>query len=298
MGEITDALKRARLAARARQAIEEADASPELAASDEAAGRDEEIAADVGVPLAGGAAPVELSREHDAGWRARSVALESQGATVEAFRQLAIRVRTALERRGARSVAIAGPLQDEGKTTVACNLALALASLAPRRRSIALVDLDLRLGSVAADLGLEPGAGTEDVLAGRKTLDDVVVPVATPALDVYATLEPSDAPHELLTSPRLAQLVRALERRYAVVVYDTPPALVVSDARLILAEVATWVGVARAGSTRRHGFERMLELLPSERLLGVTLNEGPSQVGGGDYDAYYYYGSSRKRSGS
>ena len=296
MGEITDALKRARLAARARQAIEEADASPELAPAGEAAGHEAGPAAGVGAPLTE-MAPIDLSRELDAGWRARSVALESQGATVEAFRQLAIRVRTALERRGARSVAIAGPLQGEGKTTIACNLALALASLAPRRRSIALVDLDLRLGSVAADLGLGAGAGagTEDVLAGRKTLDDVVVPVATPALDVYPTFEPSNAPHELLTSPRLAQLVRTLERRYAVVVYDTPPALVVSDARLILAEVATWVGVARAGSTRRNGFERMLELLPSEGLLGVTLNEGASSVGGGDYDAYYY-GSSRKRS--
>lgn len=293
MGEITDALKRARLAARAREAVEQVDSRPEMPTYSSLPDAEEEaaVAQRVKAPAHDhDPEQVELPLDRVDEWPARAVAIEQRGAVAEAFRHLAIKVRTTLERRGARSVAVTGPLQNEGKTTIACNLALAMASLSPRR-TVALVDLDLRLSSVAADLRLPAGAGIEEVLAGRKSLEDVRIPVEAPPLDVYPACEPTSAPHELLGSPEFAAVVRELERRYAVIVYDTPPALVVSDTRLILGQVGTWIAVARSGSTRERAFRKMMELLPTERLLGATLNEGPMATGVGYYDHYYYGGS-------
>jgi Mrp family chromosome partitioning ATPase len=72
-------------------------------------------------------------------------------SNLEHNRHLALRLRTELENHSARSLAIVSALRNEGKTTVACNIAIALASLMPER-SVAIVDLDLRNPSVDRQL--------------------------------------------------------------------------------------------------------------------------------------------------
>jgi len=95
------------------------------------------------------------------------------------------------------------------------------------------------------------------------------------------------ASHELLVKPRFAQMIEELERRYAIVLIDTPPALLVPDANLILRRVATCLAVARAGESRARRFRQLVEMLPSRRLLGEILNGvRPQDL------AYGYYGSS------
>jgi protein-tyrosine kinase len=84
---------------------------------------------------------------------------------VEACRHLAVKLRAELDRRGAGAVAVVSALQGEGKTTVACDLALALASMSGAA-AVALVDLDLRNPSVARYMGLLVEVGIEDYFAG------------------------------------------------------------------------------------------------------------------------------------
>lgn len=209
------------------------------------------------------------------------------GPNVEACRHIAVRVRAELEARAARSVAIVSAVQAEGKTTVLCDLGLALASLAGGR-DVALVDLDLRKPSMAQVLDVSPERGIEEVLDGTATLDDVRVSVRRPAVDLYPALAPRRASHELLVKPRFAQMIDELERRYAIVLIDTPPALLVPDANLILRRVATCLAVARAGQSRARRFRQLVEMLPSRRLLGEILNGVRAQ----DLN-YGYYGTSQ-----
>jgi Mrp family chromosome partitioning ATPase len=68
------------------------------------------------------------------------------------------------------------------------------------------------------------------------------------------------------------------------VVVDTPPALVVPDASLILREVPACVAVARAGVTRARVFRDLVEALPRQRLIGEVLN-------GARASSQHYYGS-------
>lgn len=296
MGEIADALRRARERRRGREGAEESgQEAPEPSryreperepAAELGALEEPELPADVG--------EIELSAERVGEWRPRALAVDDRGPVAESFRHLALKVRSALERRNLRSVVVTGPLEQEGKTTVACNLALAFGSVLPER-SVALVDLDLRLASIADDLGLSVRAGFEEVLRGEKRLGDACVYIDRPAIDVYPCAGRIDAPHELLGRREVGRIVRELERRYAVVVYDSPPALLVSDTRLFLEHGPAWVAVGRSGSTRTRALERMMELLPRERFLGAVLNEGALAHRPYTYDSYYYGDSHARR---
>jgi Mrp family chromosome partitioning ATPase len=280
MGEITDALRRAKSPGKPEPLETDDESAPEapleIASYEEPRGRavareepvyePDELLEDEGVAL---------GSERSGGWQARALVIDGHGAPAEACRHIALRLRRELERRGARSVAVVSALRSEGKTTVACNLALALASLSPVR-SVALVDLDLRRPSVASYLRIPCEVGLEELLKGRRGLRrGVAVAVEKPPLDVFPVCVAQPEAHELLAGPAFESLVRALERHYETVVFDTAPVLLVPDATMALRHIAAAVAVARAGRSQRRAFEHMCELLPPEKLVGNVLNEGP-----------------------
>jgi Mrp family chromosome partitioning ATPase len=128
------------------------------------------------------------------------------------------------------------------------------------------------------------------MLRGNCQLDDVRVEIERPGLDVYPARLPEANAHELLVGPAFAALVSELERRYEIIVFDTPPMLLVPDAPVIIEQVGAAVAVSRTGRTRRKAFEKMLELLPPAKLIGTVLNDG---VLPGAERQYGYYGVPR-----
>jgi capsular exopolysaccharide synthesis family protein len=277
MGEISDALRRSRENAAAKP-----DAQPPVRETYAPASRPEP-ARKVDAPR------VEISELEGESWPARVIVTDGQGASAEAARHIALRLRRELGRHHARSLAVVSSERAEGKTTVACNLALALASLS-RGRVVALVDLDLRDPSVAEALGIAQSRGIDDVLRGSCRLDEVRIEIERPGLDVYPARLPEANAHELLVGPAFAALVSELERRYEITVFDTPPMLLVPDGSVIIEQVGAAVAVSRAGRTRRKAFEKMLDLLPPAKLIGTVLNEG---VLPGSDRQYGYYGVPR-----
>lgn len=257
MGEVTEALRRAGQAAGLSPA-------PELRADGPA-----EVRADDSGSHEGSTA--SISRERTGVWQARAVLVDTPGPEVDQFRRFALRVRRALDERGARSVLLTSALQGEGKTLAACNLALALASMADRDR-IALVDLDLRRPSVARSLGVAPGVGIDTVLLGQQKLSAACVRTDVPGLDLYPIARPVPHCHEVLASSALPTVIDALAGRYATVVCDAPPALLGADVELIAPHVSACVIVAKAGVTRRFPFREAVRMLPREKLIGSFLN--------------------------
>lgn len=269
MGEIADALRRARLRRRTDEPEREleVDSAPDEAAVEAVASRAREQLADEGLP------PQRISREADATWPARVVLIDGRGVAGECYRHFALKVRHAMERRSARSVLVAGPLRGEGKTTTACNLALALASIgAPR--GVALVDLDLRRPRVATSLGLEPRVGVEEVLAGDGPLSAARIRTDLEGFDVYAVRRSVRDAERLLSGPALVKMLQRLEAHYEIVVIDTAPLLLVGDAVLVARRAAAHVLVARAGMTQMRSLRDALGTLPPGRLIGTFLNQG------------------------
>lgn len=214
--------------------------------------------------------------------------LESAIFHIERHRHLGLRIRTELDRRGIRSVAVVSGMRNEGKTTVACNLAAAMSSLGSSR-SVALVDLDLRNPSIAKSLGLPVQVGVELVLQGRAKLEDTRIPLREPEIDIYACGQPFRDAHELLVHPEFESFIRELESRYSAVVIDTPPTLIVPDSTIIMRHIDACIGVARLTTTRTRRFKEMLDRLPKEKILGTILNNTPLPKHARE-DYYYYYG--------
>lgn len=273
MGEIADALRRARDRFEPRGAP----------------GAESELSHETEPRLAevDGARPAPkahaIPREKEELWIPRAVLVEAERPVAERFRHLAVRVRTELQRRESPVLLVTSAGRGEGKTTTACNLALALASIASRGR-VALVELDLRRPSLARALEIERPPGIERALAGELAAEEVCVPTELSALDVYPVRKGDSDAHELLARSSLGVFLRDLARRYAVVVCDTPPVLPVPDVALLAEHAGACLVVARAGSTRRAPFREMLESLPSEKLIGTFLNAARTPR-----SAYHYY---------
>jgi capsular exopolysaccharide synthesis family protein len=279
VGEITDALRRAR--AERSRADDRPPAPPEPAAPDPpfvpfatpAPGSvRNDVAPDRLPARASDHEIVAIPSAKSGDWAARAVLIDPAHGIAVSFRHFAIRVRSQLEAMGARGVLVTSPLRREGKTTTACNLALALASMAAEGR-VALVDLDLHRPSVARGLGIHPKVGLERALEGRASLASVRICTQLPALDVFAAVDPHSQVHELLSSARFKQLIATLARSYDAVVVDAPPVLLLPDVALIVPQVETCVAVVRAGNTPRSAFREMLGSLPRERLIGCFLND-------------------------
>jgi len=228
---------------------------------------------------------IVLSREKDKHWRARAVIVDPRSSSAVRFPHLAVRIRAALDRCRVPSLLVTSALKGEGKTTVSTNLALALAMIASDRK-VAFVDLDLRSASVAAVLGIRTGPGIEDVMSGACELEAARHSTDVASLDVYPVLRPTRQAHELL-GWAAERVLAELAERYDYVIADGPPVLPVPDTPLLAPLVGGCLAVVRSRFTRHSAFQELLDLMPRAQLLGVFLNDAMERR---DRDAYGYYG--------
>ncbi len=218
----------------------------------------------------------------------REVLLHPSSPASESYRKLALKVRGELETCEARSLAVTGPLRSEGKTTTACNLALALASMSGVRR-IALVCLDLRRPAVANNFGVKAVVGIDEVLADpTQPLSSARLRTDIENLDVYVPTKAQEDSHTLLGQGRFKQVLTELEQAYDIVILDTPPILLVPDAVIIAEQAGAWTVVVRHGKTRTGSLEDSLRELPVQKFIGTILNEGPLPRKKQDYGYYLY----------
>jgi receptor protein-tyrosine kinase len=262
MGEISEALRRARDARHERRPSATPSAVPETRAGNEAM-----------LPDTGGTSHpmIEISNVAEGSWAARAVLVEPQSAIAEQYRHCAIRLSRRMKEREASIVAVTSAARGDGKTTTACNLAFALASTAGGRR-IALAELDLRRPSQVASLGIQPEVGFESVLSGDASLADARIPTQLPDLDLFPILKRPADPLEVIANPRTAATLKELARRYDTVIVDTPPVLAVSDVPLLLPVLDAVLFVVTAGESRKHAVDAALGLIGHEKILGLFVN--------------------------
>lgn len=155
-------------------------------------------------------------------------------------------------------IAVTSPLKGEGKTTVATNLAV---SLARANKNVILVDADLRRPQVAQRMGATDDRGLSSVLLGANLEDTLQqVPPFGSRLQILPAGPKPPNPSELIGSRRMSALLGELADRADVVVIDTTPLLVVSDAFPLLEQVSGTVGIARLDQTPREAVQRMVEI--------------------------------------
>jgi non-specific protein-tyrosine kinase len=126
------------------------------------------------------------------------------------------------------------------------------------------------------------------VLSGLATLEDALQPWGRNAMWVLASGPLPPNPSEVLGSHQMIDLLKSLDDRADVVVFDSPPLLPVTDAAVLARLTDGAVLVVRHGTTRREQVTRALEALQNvdAKLLGTVLNRAPAK--GPDSDSYGY----------
>lgn len=186
-----------------------------------------------------------------------------------------------------RKIVITSPLPGDGKSSMACNIAVTLAA---GGASVVLVDGDLRRSTVAASMGLPGGAGLTDVLAGRAELADVLQRAPQQAnLLVLAAGSVPPNPSEVLGSARMDALLTDLAK-YAIVIIDAPPILPVTDAAVLTNQADGALLVVNVGKTTYDLVEKSLDMLQKARgrVLGIVMNRVPVKGVNSSPYAYAY----------
>jgi receptor protein-tyrosine kinase len=192
-------------------------------------------------------------------------------------------------------IMVTSALPGEGKSFTAINLAISMAMELDHR--VLLVDADVARPSVLNRLGLHPERGLMDALAGDvEDLSEVMLRTNIDKL----TLLPAGMPHaratEMLASDTMVQLLEQMIRRYPdrVIVFDSPPLLVTTEARVLATHMGQVVIVVEAGKTT-HGTVKMalatIESCPVRLMvLNKSREEGPGSYYGYGYKYGYGYG--------
>jgi succinoglycan biosynthesis transport protein ExoP len=217
----------------------------------------------------------------------------------EAFRSLRASLVFTSGAQATRIIAVTSSQPLEGKTTTACNLAMALALGGSR---VLLIDADMRRPGLHKTMGLQNGTGLSHILVGQARVRDAVQRTAEPNLVAITAGRTPPNPSELLSSERMTSLLANLVNGpFDWVIIDTPPVLAVTDAVILAQRVSGVVFVIGSEMTRRAHAERALEILQSghPRSVTVVLNRVDFNRNKYYYSRYYgyqyksYYGQSQ-----
>jgi len=208
----------------------------------------------------------------------------------EAFRQ----IRTCLMFSGPpaqrRSLLVTSPLPEDGRTTVAMNLA---AGCAHGGRKVLVVDANFRQPAIRDLFPQCPSGGLSSALVGQAKWENLVHEVQPNLHVVPAGVLPPN-PAELLGSEQMRQIIQQMSEKYDQVFFDGAPCLVVSDS-LILATLVDGIVLTVRAEANTYGIvQRMRDMLDrvGAHIMGVVLNGVRATAGGyyrESYDTFYEY---------
>jgi succinoglycan biosynthesis transport protein ExoP len=206
----------------------------------------------------------------------------------EAYRTIRTGIRISSVDWPLRTLVVTSARPSEGKTTVSANLGVVMAQAGNR---VVVVDCDLRRATLHKQFDLSNREGlTGALLQEEPDLDSVLQKTTIENLRVLTSGPLPPNPSELLGSQKMRQLMARLKDEADVILFDTPPILLVTDAAVLAIEADGVLLLAEAGGTRRSTLRQAAERLKplGAYIVGVVLNRVPMPRSKGYY--YQYYG--------
>jgi capsular exopolysaccharide synthesis family protein len=182
-------------------------------------------------------------------------------------------------------VTSAGP--EEGKSTTVVNLGI---SLAREGKKVLMVDMDVRRPGLHACFDLSNKKGVTDLLQGETSVDEAIQTTQVEGLSVMTSGPTFPDPGVLIDSKQMGELIPALKTRFDVVIIDSAPILVKSDALVIARYVDGLMVVLASEKTTRRAISELVEVLAKAHItpLGFVLNRFAIEKGKYFYHQYYY----------
>lgn len=188
-----------------------------------------------------------------------------------------------------KSITLTSSIPNEGKSTIAVNLAQAIATSG---KSVLLVECDMRHRTLANLLGLRHSGGLYAVLSDQMSIDEAVVETGQPNF-FFLDAEPRiPNPADIIASRRFAKLVAALEEKYQHVIFDTPPVGTFVDAAEVAAITDGTIYVVREDFAKRNEILAAFDQLNKAEVnvIGTVMNCCETS----SHDYYYsYYGEDK-----
>lgn len=200
---------------------------------------------------------------------------DPRSPAAEAYRSLFINLSFSSQEQSVRTLLVTSAGPEEGKSTTLANLAVVAAQMG---RRVVVVDCDLRQPRQHELFGLRNDQGVATVTAGQASAAAVLQPVGdVPGLQVITSGPLPVSPAQVLASRRMEEMIRELAGQADLVLFDSPPAIAVSDASVLATKVDGVLLVLSAGQTKRDHARRAKEALEKvhARLVGAVLTNAP-----------------------
>ena len=203
---------------------------------------------------------------------------------VEQYRKLRTKIQQDGEIKPIRSLLVASPGPGEGKTVTVLNLALSFGMLPGFR--VLVLDGDIRKGSIAKWLGLSGLPGISNLIDGSAKLEEVVIKGENLPVHFVTAGTSTKPAAELLTSPLLGDAIRGLAEHFDLILIDSPPVNLLTDAQMLATNCDGVLLVACAFVTNTNAMQKTLAEMSTYRLIGTVLNGG---MRSSEYKNYYGY---------
>lgn len=219
-------------------------------------------------------------------------------AAAEAYKLLRTNIMFSLpDEKGCRTIGITSSVRGEGKSTTAVNLAY---SLAEAGKKVLLMELDMRLPTVAKRLSIAEKPGISNFLVGMAKSSEILQRSGLhPKLHVITSGSIPPNPSELLSSKEMSLTLKAMQDYFDFILLDLPPVNAVSDALIVSKLTQGMVMVVRQNYVNQGELdEAMRQLkLAGAKVLGFAVSAGesrPEKYSGGR-NRRYGYGYGRKQ---
>ena len=155
--------------------------------------------------------------------------VEPDDVAVESLRALRSSLEFSMEEDSRPIIGISGLIPGVGKSFISVNLAALYAGLG---KKTLLIDADLRKGRLHKEFGIKRGHGLSQILLGKATVEEVIEKTEVENLFIMQCGTVPSNPSELLGSKHFTNMIDSLEKEYDLIIIDTPPIMLVTDAAL------------------------------------------------------------------
>jgi len=249
----------------------------------------DEVEARLGVPLLG-VVPLLESKEESI---EEIIVKEPQSIYAESYKTIRTAILLSSASKPPQNIHITSMAPAEGKTVTSVNLAT---TIARSGYSVLLIDSDLRRPRIHSIFRLNNLSGLSTYLAGATSDIETVYKRPLTNLSVIPAGPIPPNPSELLSSQRMHELMRILNEKFDVIVWDSPPLMTVTDSLILSKILDGTILVVKAGKTTYEMVGRGLKFLQGRsegdsgsRVLGVLLNGFDMKKGDQYYYQYYNY---------
>jgi capsular exopolysaccharide synthesis family protein len=208
---------------------------------------------------------------------------DPHGFAAERFRLLRLGLHNLRAQANLKTILITSPGARDGKSTVALNLAAALAEKG--KESVLLLEADLRRPALSSELGLRLPSGLTQCTRSELGFFSVIWKVDPLGFYLVPAGKPVSNPIELLNSEWFPHGVQKLASCFDWVLIDSPPTTPVVDTVSLRDLADATLLVVRAGATQQAAIDEAVRILGPDHIIGMVLNaiDGLNRR----YDEYY-----------